>query len=400
MIDGKFNFIQDAQHGSGGKGKFAPYLADKFNIKHVSSANAPNAGHSFVHKDYKFIAKAIPTAAGLKKVKGIDVNCYLSPGSYFFWKQLIKEWVETDKPKIFIHSRAGIVTEEHAKREREGLESTKHIASTMQGSGTAIADKILRKPNVELAGTHGIVKNLEFLYISDPDVNKWLYGKMDEVIEKIQVIDGMEFRNLTHSIMNEGHTWLHEGSQGFALSLDHGSHFPTCTSRNCGIQAAMDYMAIPPKMVGDVYLNIRTYPIRVGNVIENGVQKGYSGDFYPDSQELTWEEVGKRSGMPDDEIQKLLQRELTTVTKRLRRVFTCSIIGLKDAVKVNGATKLIVNFIQYLNWNDNDLRGGKEAFEKLSKESRVFISKIEEETNVPVVLIGTGPNHEDVINLM
>jgi adenylosuccinate synthase len=393
MQEGKFNILLDQAWGSSGKGLFSAYLADKYNIKHVSSANAPNAGHSHVDESgQKFIAKAIPTAAALRKFKGVDINCYLSPGSYFFWKQLVKEWVETNKPKIFIHSRAGIVTEEHARREREGAESTKHVASTMQGSGTAIADKILRKPNVELAGTHGITKSVESFLIEG--TNKFI----DELTEKIQIIDGMEFRNLTHSIINEGYTWLHEGSQGYALSLDHGSHFPECTSRNCTSQAAMDYMAVPPKMVGDIYMNIRSFPIRVGNVYEDGVQKGYSGDFYPDVKELTWEEIGTKAGMPPDEIEEVKKREFTTVTGRLRRTCEFSFLGLKDAVKVNGATKLIVNFIQYINWNDRNLGGGKETFEKLSNESRKFIDRIEDEANVPVIYVGTGPKSSNVID--
>ena len=162
----------------------------------------------------------------------------------------------------------------------------------------------------------------------------------------------------------------------------------------------MDYMAIPPAMVGDVYLNLRTYPIRVGNVVENGEQKGYSGDFYPDSKEITWEEVASKSVMPDAEAKELAERERTTVTKRIRRVSTFSYIGLQDAVRVNGATKLALNFIQYINWNDNGLKGGKEAFEKLSKESRAFIDKIEKVVGIPVVLIGTGANHNDIINLL
>ena len=161
----------------------------------------------------------------------------------------------------------------------------------------------------------------------------------------------------------------------------------------------MDHMAIPPAMIGDVYLNLRTYPIRVGNVVENGVEMGNSGDFYSDGEELTWEEVAQRAGMPPDEAAKLVERERTTVTKRIRRVFSFSHIGLQDAVRVNGANKLIVNFIQYVNWADRGLKGGPEALEKLSNESREFIEKVERSAGVPVVLIGTGEKHDEVIAL-
>lgn len=407
MREAKFNIVIDGQHGSSGKGKISTYLAHKFQVTHVSSANFPNAGHSFVHNNYKFVAKAIPTAAGLKKVFGIGINCYISPGSGFDWGRLIHEWEESGRPNIFIHKRASIVSQRHKEREESGSESTKHIASTMQGTATALADKILRKRDTILAGLVGgaDMRTADWtrqFFSSDPVMDDFFSreGNFQDFIEKVQIVEPHEFRNMTWNKIREGHTWLHEGSQGYALSIDHGSHYPNATSRNCSTQAAMDYMAIPPNMVGDVYLNLRTYPIRVGNVVENGQELGNSGDFYPDAQELTWDEVATRAGMPPEERQLLAERERTTVTKRIRRVSTFSFLNLVDAAKANGATKLCINFVQYLNWKDNGIRGGHEAIQLLSTETREFIRKLEESTNLPVVLIGTGADHESIIDLM
>jgi adenylosuccinate synthase len=391
MQKGKFNLIIDQAWGSSGKGKVAAWLSDNFGCKYISSANLPNAGHTAVFDDFKFVAKAIPTAAALRRANGIGMQCFISPGSGFQWKQFIKEWLESGRPEMFVHDRALIVTDEHKRRESDGQDSTKHIASTMQGSGAALADKVLRKKDCLLVGSATIAEVAQIF-------TKELGEYASEFSTKINILNGMEFRNMTHNIIENGHQWLHEGSQGYALSIDHGSHFPNCTSRNCSTQAAMDYMAIPPTMVGDVYLNLRSYPIRVGHVIENGIQTGSSGGWYSDCEELTWEEVAKRSGMPPEEANQLAERERTTVTKRIRRVSTFSFIGLKDAVRSNGVTKLALNFIQYLNWKDAGLQGGKEAFERLSNESREFIDKVEKIANLPVVLIGTGANHRQMIS--
>lgn len=388
MIEGKFNVILDAFWGSSGKGKTSTWLADRHNVTNVSSSNYPNAGHTARFENgTKFVAKAIPTAAILRKTRGLGMRCFISPGSGFFPERLLNEWGECGRPDIFIHDRASIVTQEHAARERVGAESTKHIASTMQGSGTAIADKILRKADVQLAGVNSTW--LETAAVSSQET--------DEIRRRIHIIPAMEFRNFVHRTIREGKTWLHEGSQGYALSVDHGSHYPNCTSRNCTVQAAMDHMAIPPSMVGDIYLNLRTYPIRVGNVVEDGVQKGFSGGFYSDCREMTWEQVATQSGMPVVEASALAEQERTTVTKRIRRVCNFSFEGLRDAVRVNGATKLVLNFIQYVCWDDHGLKGGREAFESLSRKSREFIDKVEREANLPVVLIGTGPNHDEMI---
>jgi adenylosuccinate synthase len=390
MIPGKFNVLLDQAWGSSGKGKTSAWLADHFGVTAVSSSNFPNAGHTARFSDgTKFIAKAIPTAAILKKAKGIGIKCFISPGSGYDPQQLVKEWEECGKPKLFIHERASIVTPEHKMREASGQDSTKHVASTMQGTAAAIVDKILRREDVILAR-------------NGSTLNAFLErGHSEEIANNdVEIVEAMQFRNLTHSMIGNGKTWLHEGSQGYALSIDHGSHYPYCTSRNCTLQAAMDHMAVPPSMIGDVYLNLRSVPIRVGNVVEDGKQLGFSGGFYSDCEELTWEEVAKRAGMPADEAAALPEKERTTVTKRIRRVCTFSFLGLRDAVRTNGATKIVLNFVQYLNWNDAGIKGGKEAFLKLSKESRTFIAKIEDETGIPVVLIGTGADHEEMISLL
>lgn len=381
MKKGKFNVILDAMWGSSGKGKISTWLADVHDVKHVSSANFPNAGHTARFEDgTKFVAKAMPTAGILKKARGKDMNCWISPASGFSWAQLAKEWEESGHPNLFIHERASIVTDDHVRREREGSESTIHVASTMQGSATAMVDKILRKPGCRLAW-------------QDHEEMVKAFGDANVVSIKSEA-----FRQAVWKYIAHGETWLHEGSQGYALSIDHGSHYPHCTSRNCTLQAAMDTMAIPPSMVGDVYLNLRTFPIRVGNVVgEDGSQVGYSGDFYPDCKEMTWGQVAAESGMPPEEASALQERERTTVTKRIRRVCTFSFKGMADAIAANGATKLVMNFIQYVDWNDHGLRGGREAFYKLSGKSRAFIDQVEQAAGIPVELIGTGPLHEDLI---
>lgn len=402
MMNGKVNVLLDCYWGSSGKGKTSAYLADRHGVTHVSSSNFPNAGHTVAFEDgTKFVAKAIPTAAALRRAKGIGVQCFITPGSGFSWRQLFLEWHAAGQPEIFVHSRASVVTAAHKERESAGGESTRHIASTMQGSATAMVDKILRRADCELAGTRPLEEVLRSL-VGDASVIDAVGPNptLQDFLDRVRVVDAWDFRTMVHEAVGSGSTWLHEGSQGYALSIDHGSHFPHCTSRNCTVQAAMDHLSVPPQLVGDVYLNLRTFPIRVGNVHgDAGEQLGYSGDFYPDCQELSWEEVARRSGMPESEARVLAERERTTVTKRVRRVSTFSHAGLRDAVRVNGATQLVMNFIQYVNWQDNGKRGGRAAFDTLSRESREFIDRAEQTAGIPVTLVGTGALHEDMIDL-
>ncbi len=380
MKSGKFNCIIDGQHGSSGKGKLSSYLADLYKITDASSSNFPNAGHCQVWHNRKFISKVVPTPAFLKACGVLkDIRCWISPASGFDVARLEQELRECDWPTTFIHGRASIVTADHAAREQSGSESTKHIASTMQGSGTALSDKIMRRADVILAET------------------PFILSKIEEV--GARVLSSANFREQSRAKLVSG-CWLHEISQGFALSIDHGSHYPACTSRNLTVARALDDFALPPSMVGDVYLNVRPFPIRVGNVVQDGQVVGNSGDFYHDSTELTWRRVGEFSGMPEQEIVQLEQRELTTVTKRVRRVSTFSWAGMKQAVETNNPTCICLNFAQYLDWADAGKSGeGKAAWSKLSYKTREFIDRLESAYNVPVMFVGTGAAHHEMVAL-
>lgn len=369
---GSVDIILDGQFGSSGKGKLSTWLADNLGYHYVSSANFPNAGHTAVLDDgFKFVAKAIPTAACLNRV-GKEIKCYITPGSGFSWHQLGKEWLEAGKPLIDIHERACVMTEEHAARERSGADSTAHIASTMQGTAAAMTDKILRKTNAPLARDSIVTVAVK---------------EFSEFVDKVRIVPAFDFRDELTAVLSD-YSILHEGSQGYALSIDHGASYPYCTSRNCTTAAALDYLGIAPQRLGDVWLNLRTYPIRVGSIAE-----GSSGPFYTDSQEVTWEQVGKRAFMPPEEIATLAERERTTVTKRVRRVSTFSMTNLRDAVQTNGATKISLNFVQYLNWMDS----GQTCFDDLSYQTRAFVEEIEDAVHIPVVLIGTGAKHSEMV---
>lgn len=365
MKTGKFNVVVDGQWGSCGKGLIAAYLARKHGVDTASTTNLPNAGHTVVLEDgSKFVSKILPVSTFLNTA-GQDVKAYIGPGAGFFLKQLFKEMKECGvaPEDVRIHPRAMVVTEKHAAMERGDLdeEGTKHIASTMQGSGAARAEKIMRGSEVKLAR--------DFPELESMIADDWL-GEI-------------------HGVM-DGAMWLHEGSQGFSLGMNHGSHYPQCTSRECTVSREMSDMGLAPQQIGDVYVVIRPFPIRVGNVIEDGKQVGYSGDCYSDQTELTWTDVKAQSGYPED----YDLSELTTVTKRVRRVFTFSMEQVRRACMVNGATKIALNFANYLDYDCFETSGND--FTKLPQKVQDFIAEIEEQLGLPVAVVGTGPGIEHV----
>jgi len=363
MQRGKFNVVIDGQWGSCGKGLIAGFLAERHYVEVASTNNLPNAGHTVVWPDgRKFVSKILPIG-GVTSDTRPDIM--IGPGAGFFIDRLMEEIRETgvSENQIHIHPRAMVVTRDHAATEAGNqVNSTKHIASTMQGSGIVQAERLMRGPEVKLAKDY-------------PELARFIRNDWIEVTQGT-----LAYRNM----------WLHEGSQGFSLGMLHGSHYPQCTSRECTTAREMSDMGVPPQAVGDVYLVIRPYPIRVGNVVENGIQLGYSGDCYDDQHEIDWSEVQRAAGYPED----TTLNEYTTVTKRLRRVFTFSKKQVWQAAKVNGATKIVLNFANYIDYKCYGTNGTVKG--DLPARVIEFIDMLEEHLNIPVALVGTGPQMDHV----
>lgn len=368
MQSGKFNVCVDGQFGSTGKGLVSSFLGFKYKPEIISTTNLPNAGHTAVNENGdKFISKIIPTASILHKWYDYNQQIFIGPTAGFFLDRLLQEIDECNLPRdlMHIHPRAMIMTEAHKNQEAQDVGGTKHIASTMQGCGAAQCEKIMRGPKVKLAKDITEIQDM----VCTPYMPEYLT-----------------------EMLNSGITMLHEGSQGFSLDINHGAVYPHCTSRQTTATQCLADMGLPARMLGEVYMVIRPFPIRVGNVVEDNVTKGYSGDWYPDQHEITWEEVAKSSNTPEE----LSIRELTTVTLRVRRVASYSSIQIRRAAAVNGATQIILNFANYI---DHSCYGTNDPA-ALSTKVYDFIKKVEDDAQVPVTMVGTGPqiNHVCCLN--
>ncbi|EYF06037.1 adenylosuccinate synthetase [Chondromyces apiculatus] len=365
MHHSKLNVLLDAQWGSSGKGKFSLWLAERHGVSFASASNAPNAGHSVVWQGERRVFKCLPSASLSPSVK----TAFITGASVFDPEQLRTESTWT-RAEVLIHERAVVLQPRHREQEQQHRGLTA-IASTQQGSAAAAIEKILREPGV-IAAAH------------------W------HELGRAHVASTTECRAALLQSLERGEAALHEVSQGYALSIDHGSQFPHCTSRNCTTARALDDLGVSPWLLGEVYLNVRPYPIRVGNIEKDGEVIGFSGHFYPDARETTWETIGQLAGMPEEEIRALRQTELTTVTRRLRRVCTFSRMGFVDACRANGATKILLNFAQYLDWSVYQQRG-EVRIDDLPERVRDFVRLLERLSGVSVAAIGTGPDHDDVI---
>ncbi len=337
-IRGKVDIVIGGQYGSEGKGKVISYLSKEYDI--CIRTGGPNAGHTVLINGKKYKLRCLPSCFLNKKTLLL-----IGPGAVIDPEIFLNEinLLDIEKNRVFIDYRAGIIEKRHKQEESE---IRKTIGSTGQGVGAALINRIRRD------GTFKLVKD---------------FNKLSEFLT-----DTVE---LVNKGVNKGKRVLVEGTQGFGLSLFHGK-YPYVTSRDTTAQAFLSECGISPKLVDQIFLVIRSYPIRVA---------GNSGPLY---KEISWKVVTNESGSTSPIIEK------TTVTQKVRRVGRFNMKLIKQAVMVNRPTQIALNFIDYVSSKDR----GKRKYEDLTEKSQKFIKEIEKETNVPVTLIGTGPDTYDIID--
>jgi len=327
------------QWGSEGKGKIASYLAADYKV--MVRSGGPQAGHTFYHKETKFINRQIPCG-----VFNEDCFLYIAPAAMInvvVLREEIKRYGLTPK-RLMIDRYATVITPEHIEYERNSSLHSR-LASTQEGVGAAQSDKVWRKAIL----LEEYIKRTELEYYCGDTISA------------------------IHNHIKNQELVLIEGTQGHWLSLNHGI-YPYVTSRDVTASALLNDAGIPPQDHRKTIGVMRTYPIRVG---------GNSGPT--ESKEISWGEIKKRSGYKKEII------EFTTVTGRVRRVFEQNLEYVQRAIMINKPDELAVMFLDYINAGDY----GKDCFEDLSKESKIYIRDLEKELCVPVTLIGTGPleNH-------
>jgi adenylosuccinate synthase len=333
MKSKKLDIIVDLQFGSTGKGALAGYLATKGDYDCVMTANMPNAGHSYIDANgNKMIFKALPNSLVGPNVDKVMIG----PGAVVDPDRLISELNTAeqfgyDQFEVYIHAHAVVLRPDHKRLES----SYSRIGSTQQGSAAAIINKLHRDPT-----------------------DSPLWEEWDGFHPRVKVVSPQIYQGLLIS----SKSILAEGSQGYSLGLNAG-FWPYCTSRDCTVSAFLSFLGVPHSYLRYVYGTARTYPIRVG---------GNSGPCYPDQAEITWEDLKT-------------DPEYTTVTNRVRRVFTFSHDQLKEAVWMNSPDFIFLNFCNYL-------EDKAEAFD--------LVGEINRELERPIVrFLGHGPTVNDITEI-
>ena len=305
----KVDLVIDMQFGSTGKGLIAGYLAEKYGHDVVLTANMPNAGHTYINAaGRKWVHKALPSGITSPNLKIVGIG----PGAVFDQERLFKEIGDSadvlNGKEVWIHECAAVLSPRHKEKEASALSA---VSSTMQGSAAATVEKMMRDPNSAVLARNCLEHDASI-------------DSEDGLAVKVRVVSNKEWIEMLYG----AERILAEGAQGYSLGLNAG-FWPYCTSRDCTPARFMADMAIPLGMLKNTVGTMRCHPIRVGNTAD-----GFSGPCYPDQKELTWEELG-------------VEPETTTVTGRIRRVFSFSPLQAREAIMACQPTHIFLNFCNY-----------------------------------------------------
>ena len=328
----------DGQFGSTGKGVINGALAETFgdSVDAVTSNAGPNSGHTSYSFGEKIVLKQLPTfGVTAHRMYATPPRIYLNAGAIIRPAVLDNEVAKHDV-FIWVNPRAAIITDDIIAADKANVSN---IASTGQGVGPALQAKLARHPSAIV----------------------WAY------LDQFKARSNLRF--VSYPLLPNNEKIFIEVSQGFSLGLNH-RFYPNVTTRECTVSQALADAVLPPTSLRKTVMTVRAHPIRVGDT-ENS-----SGPYYVDQDEISWSDIG-------------VQPETTTVTGRVRRVFTWSDQQFAEALRANDPNVIFVNFLNYIGGPDS---GKVNTF--LQQVWNVYVDTLNREPDA--ILAGFGPTSSDI----
>ncbi|HSX18588.1 MAG TPA: adenylosuccinate synthase [Candidatus Saccharimonadales bacterium] len=404
--------------GDSGKGRLIDDLAQNADI--VARYNGgSNTGHTVKNKYGKFALHIVPSGIFNK-----NAICVVGRGVALDLESLIEdEFNQLKAAKVTwsnlkIDEQATLTMPWHKLRDglKESLRDAK-IGTTKRGVGPTYADRIERSAlRVKDLYSKDFAQKLKDeinsqnkFFALKIDFKKTLdtYSKYSKLIKPYVT----KTIPLIREAIEKNKNVLFEGAQGYFLDIDAGT-YPFVTSSNTGVIGICKSFDLHPSQIKNVIGITKAYTTRVGA----GPMPTY---------------------IKGEEREKIIQKggEIGTTSGRVRDPGWLDLVLIKYAVQNNQATQLALTKLDVLSGfkkimlcvgyqiNDKDvpyisgdaqyLEGVKpkyeqlpgwdediskvRSFEKLPKNARAYIKRIESFTKVPVSFIGVGPERTEVI---
>lgn len=416
--------VVGTQWGDEGKGKIVDVLTHKMEYV-VRFQGGNNAGHTVVVQGEKNVLHLLPSG-----VLNKEATCIIGPGVVVDPFVLLEEirileekGLTTDHVKI--SDRAHLIMPYHIKLDelQEAKLANNKIGTTKRGIGPCYADKYTRIGlrvcdlidfegfKRKLANTLTI-KNEQIvkLYEETPyDLNE-LLEKFRDVREKLlpRIIDSV---TVVNDALDANKNILFEGAQANMLDINYGT-YPYVTSSSPTSAGVCEGAGVSPKKLDCIIGVVKAYSTRVGE-----------GPFVTELLDQMGEHIRAEGN------------EFGATTGRPRRCGWLDLCVVKQAVKINGLTDLVITKIDVLSkikqlpvcvgykidgqtmtsipaaledyalaepvyqimegW-DEDITGIRD-FDQLPENCKKYLNLIEEFTGCRISLVSVGPDRENNI---
>ena len=416
--------IVGLQWGDEGKGKTTDFLAEQVAMV-VRYQGGDNAGHTVVSGDEVFKLHLVPSGVLYPHITSvIGSGVVVNPATLIDELDMLAAR-GIDASRVRVSSSAHVIMPYHVALDRaqEARLGDGKVGTTGRGIGPAYADRAWRV-GLRMEDLLDAELVREKLAKVLPDKNLLLSAsngattfEVDELVEQAAAW-GERLRPhladatwlVQDALRRRDHVLL-EGAQGTLLDLDHGS-YPFVTSSNPVAGGACTGGGIGPLQVDEVIGVMKAYSTRVG-----------SGPF---PTELL-DEIGKGIAARGHEV--------GTTTGRPRRVGWFDAVPLRYAVAVNSVSAIMLNKLDILSGVDpirlcvayevdgrrvdawpssaTVLAGATPVYEEfegweepihdvrsladLPENARRYVSALEEQAGVPIVLLCVGPERTQTI---
>ena len=416
--------VVGAQWGDEGKAKVIDLLARETSVV-ARYQGGHNAGHTVVVGTEKYALQLIPSGVLYDHVTPVIGNGVVvdMPTLFAEIDRLESRGISCSKLKV--SSQAHLIFPWHQSFDAisEGNLGENKIGTTLKGIGPAYADKA-RRVGIRVGACVDLISFAEQVrqraLIENDGVIHAGGERLDvEAIVEQFVVFAKRLQpyiadtiGLLHDAVEDGQDVLLEGAQATFLDLDHGT-YPFVTSSNPSAGGASVGSGLGPRLLDRIIGITKAYTTRVG-----------SGPFPTE----TLGEIGEK--LVD------IGREFGTVTGRRRRTGWVDCVMLRHAVRVNSLTELALTKLDVLDTFDEvkvctgyridgqlvhgypdrsevlaqvipdyvTLPGWKtelrscRSVDDLPAEAKAFITVVEQQSGVPIHIIGVGPERDDVLD--
>ena len=326
----KIDVLLGLQWGDEGKGKVVDVLTPRYDVV-ARFQGGPNAGHTLIFDNKKFVLKSIPSGVFQGNKQNIIGNGMVLDAALFKAEAEALEAAGIDlKSRLLISKKAHLILPTHRLMDSalEASKGSNKVGTTGRGIGPTYTDKVARtgvrvgdllRPDFEeryaaaRAAHERTLKSLNLEYDLAPLEKAWREG-----IEYMKQFKFADSEHFVANLLREGKTILCEGAQGTMLDIDFGS-YPFVTSSNTICAGACTGLGVAPRNIGKVYGIMKAYCTRVG-----------SGPFPTELFDKDGEALSDRGN------------EFGAVTGRRRRCGWVDLVALRYAVRLNGVTDLIL----------------------------------------------------------